>query len=469
MSCSRSRCRSSSSRSPSRVPAGRRFSAGRPRSSRAPRALGAGARNPQGSRSRRPPPTGRSPSRGEDRQRGRTVRSALPRSEARELEDPETARLTPGPSSLSKERGIRSLRKPLPLAGDHRVGHHWACDSPLDRTIGGPRRPRRGSQRDRHGDRPHLSAARGDAGAAAGVLYLLAVSCLELLGHVLGLATAIVSAAAFNFFHIPPTGRFTIAEGENWVALAVFLVGRGRRQPGRRSWRARVPPRPSPPPRGRPRRRDGAAPARGDEPRRLAARPRPAHRSGFRPGFGSIESGVARGDRAGGRCRSSSTAQRAGTLPSRATPTTSSRRSRERIVPRSRRCSPRRASARGSRPRWSRPGHCAARRGQDGAAALGLPRPAHAADRDNRRGRRARLGWARAPSERAELVAAVATESDAAVAAGRPAARLLSAPGRGGRAARATGHRSRRRSGPRSTRSRRRREASGRRSSRRSR
>ena len=30
--------------------------------------------------------------------------------------------------------------------------------------------------------------------------------------------------AAFNFFHIPPTGRFTIAEAENWVALVVFLV-----------------------------------------------------------------------------------------------------------------------------------------------------------------------------------------------------------------------------------------------------
>ena len=31
-------------------------------------------------------------------------------------------------------------------------------------------------------------------------------------------------ALAFNYFHIPPTGRFTIAEGENWVALAVLLI-----------------------------------------------------------------------------------------------------------------------------------------------------------------------------------------------------------------------------------------------------
>ena len=30
--------------------------------------------------------------------------------------------------------------------------------------------------------------------------------------------------AAFNFFHLPPTGRFTIADGSNWVALIAFLV-----------------------------------------------------------------------------------------------------------------------------------------------------------------------------------------------------------------------------------------------------
>ncbi len=36
--------------------------------------------------------------------------------------------------------------------------------------------------------------------------------------------TALASALAFNFFHIPPTGRFTIREGENWVALVVFLI-----------------------------------------------------------------------------------------------------------------------------------------------------------------------------------------------------------------------------------------------------
>ena len=58
-----------------------------------------------------------------------------------------------------------------------------------------------------------------------GVLYLLAVLLVSTLwGLWLGLATSVAAALAFNFFHIEPTGRFTIAEAENWVALAVFLV-----------------------------------------------------------------------------------------------------------------------------------------------------------------------------------------------------------------------------------------------------
>ncbi len=65
---------------------------------------------------------------------------------------------------------------------------------------------------------------------ATGVLYLLPVLLgLEPSGGCApGVGTSIVSAAAFNFFHIPPTGRFTIADEENWVALVVFLVVAGR-------------------------------------------------------------------------------------------------------------------------------------------------------------------------------------------------------------------------------------------------
>ena len=61
--------------------------------------------------------------------------------------------------------------------------------------------------------------------AAAGVLYLLPVLLASTYwGLAVGVVTALAGATAFNFFHIPPTGRFTIADEQNWVALAVFLV-----------------------------------------------------------------------------------------------------------------------------------------------------------------------------------------------------------------------------------------------------
>lgn len=60
---------------------------------------------------------------------------------------------------------------------------------------------------------------------STGVLYLLAVLLVSSYwGRWLGLATAVASVLAFNYFHIPPTGRLTVSEGENWLALAVYLV-----------------------------------------------------------------------------------------------------------------------------------------------------------------------------------------------------------------------------------------------------
>lgn len=57
------------------------------------------------------------------------------------------------------------------------------------------------------------------------VVYLLAVILVAALcGRALGIAAAVGSALAFNFFHVTPTGTFTIADGENWVALAIFFV-----------------------------------------------------------------------------------------------------------------------------------------------------------------------------------------------------------------------------------------------------
>jgi two-component system, OmpR family, sensor histidine kinase KdpD len=57
------------------------------------------------------------------------------------------------------------------------------------------------------------------------VVYLPAVLLVSAYwGLGLGLATALLSAAAFNFFHLPPVGRFTIADSRNWVALLAFTV-----------------------------------------------------------------------------------------------------------------------------------------------------------------------------------------------------------------------------------------------------
>jgi two-component system, OmpR family, sensor histidine kinase KdpD len=60
---------------------------------------------------------------------------------------------------------------------------------------------------------------------SAGVAYLLAVLLVATLwGFRLGLLTSVLSAAAFNFFHLPPLGRFTIADSGHAVALVAFLV-----------------------------------------------------------------------------------------------------------------------------------------------------------------------------------------------------------------------------------------------------
>jgi two-component system sensor histidine kinase KdpD len=58
-----------------------------------------------------------------------------------------------------------------------------------------------------------------------GVVYLVSVLLVSSVwGGGLGVATAFASAAAFNWFHIPPTGRFTIRDGEHLVALVIFLI-----------------------------------------------------------------------------------------------------------------------------------------------------------------------------------------------------------------------------------------------------
>jgi two-component system sensor histidine kinase KdpD len=61
--------------------------------------------------------------------------------------------------------------------------------------------------------------------ASLSVVYIPAVLIVSVIwGGGLGALTALLSAAAFNFFHLPPTGRFTIHDSRNWVALVTFLV-----------------------------------------------------------------------------------------------------------------------------------------------------------------------------------------------------------------------------------------------------
>lgn len=43
-------------------------------------------------------------------------------------------------------------------------------------------------------------------------------------GVAMGLFTSVASAMAFNFFHLPPVGTLNVADGRDWVALAVFVI-----------------------------------------------------------------------------------------------------------------------------------------------------------------------------------------------------------------------------------------------------
>jgi two-component system, OmpR family, sensor histidine kinase KdpD len=58
-----------------------------------------------------------------------------------------------------------------------------------------------------------------------GVLYVLPVVVVSTFwGLIFGIGTSVLSAAAFNFFHLPPGGRFSLADDRDWAALVVFVV-----------------------------------------------------------------------------------------------------------------------------------------------------------------------------------------------------------------------------------------------------
>jgi len=58
-----------------------------------------------------------------------------------------------------------------------------------------------------------------------GIVYLPGILLISIVwGWRLGLVASVLSAAAFNFFQIPPLHRFSIDEEEHWVALAAFAI-----------------------------------------------------------------------------------------------------------------------------------------------------------------------------------------------------------------------------------------------------
>ncbi|HWE12014.1 MAG TPA: ATP-binding protein [Solirubrobacteraceae bacterium] len=58
-----------------------------------------------------------------------------------------------------------------------------------------------------------------------GVVYLPAVLVVSAYwGFLLGILTSLLSAAAFNYFHLPPIGRLSLSDHRDWVALAAFVT-----------------------------------------------------------------------------------------------------------------------------------------------------------------------------------------------------------------------------------------------------
>ncbi|HUK94136.1 MAG TPA: ATP-binding protein [Gaiellaceae bacterium] len=58
-----------------------------------------------------------------------------------------------------------------------------------------------------------------------GILYLFAVLPVAVLwGLPLAIAVSVASMLAYNFFFLPPTHTFTLADSRNWFALGVFVV-----------------------------------------------------------------------------------------------------------------------------------------------------------------------------------------------------------------------------------------------------
>ncbi len=68
----------------------------------------------------------------------------------------------------------------------------------------------------------HVLAANQTTVALSFLLAILAVSAVW--GMAVSASMSLAAVLAFNYYFLPPAGTFTIADPQNWVALAAFLV-----------------------------------------------------------------------------------------------------------------------------------------------------------------------------------------------------------------------------------------------------
>jgi len=68
----------------------------------------------------------------------------------------------------------------------------------------------------------HVLAANQTTVALSFLLAILAVSAVW--GMAVSASMSVTAVLAFNYYFLPPAGTFTIADPQNWVALAAFLV-----------------------------------------------------------------------------------------------------------------------------------------------------------------------------------------------------------------------------------------------------
>ena len=160
----------------------------------------------------------------------------------RDRGDTEDARQQAG-NHLRQQRSTRPQESALPGPGRRRCGECLAVGLEIHFGIVDRRSLAYGSRRDRDRLRRYGLAALFSAFAVAlvtaaiavfepyvpvlslGVLYIFAVLPVAVVwGLRFAFPVSVASMLAFNWFFLPPRHTFTLADSENWFALAVYLA-----------------------------------------------------------------------------------------------------------------------------------------------------------------------------------------------------------------------------------------------------